>query len=416
MSILVLGDLIIDEYLKGDSVRLSPESPIPVITNLTTEVRAGGAANVALNIQAMGSRVKLISQAGEDLDPKLLSKLKTKILHAKTTPKKTRVLANNHAICRLDVEQYQEVTPSEKWITDKLTICVLSDYNKGFLHNSIQIINWCKSRGIDVIVDPKKSWDNYRGCWLLKANYKELCDQVSVEVKDDDLANTCASLSKLYNIENFVITLGSRGLFVWSNDQYELIPTRFNRVVDVTGAGDVVIAALAHYTNVGLSLITAAKRANRLAESSVSHLGCYVVNQEDLLHAEEKVVFTNGCFDILHRGHIEYLRTSKSYGTRLVVGLNSDRSVRELKGPTRPIHNEHDRKALLESLEFVDEVIIFDEPTPRELILRIKPDIITKGGDYTVDTVVGHDLVNQVIIVPLVDTYSTSNIIKKINQ
>lgn len=414
MSVLVLGDLIVDEYLMGDSTRLSPESPVPVITNLQKKTQAGGAANVALNLMAMGSATKLITQADSNFDTDLISGLDFTLIPCNQTPTKTRVLANNHVVCRLDTERFQQVTASTNWFQPKPNVCVLSDYNKGFLHDSNNIINWCKERNILTIVDPKKSWEFYKGSWLIKANYQELVDQVKVPVELDNLSTVCGDIAKLYDIENLVITLGSKGLFVFTRSKSQFFPAAHDQVIDVTGAGDVVIAAVAHYVNQGLDLISAAERANKLAGISVTHPGCYIITQQDLSIVEDVVVFTNGCFDILHRGHIEYLRKSKSYGTKLIVGLNSDRSVRDLKGLTRPINNEQDRKAMLESLEFVDEVVIFDETTPRELILRIKPDIITKGGDYTVDTVVGHDLVNQVIIVPIVEGYSSTGLINKL--
>lgn len=413
MSILVLGDLIVDEYLMGDSKRLSPESPVPVITNLQKKKQAGGAANVALNLKAMGSATLLISQVDFNFDIKLISGLDFKFLPCKQTPTKTRVLANNHVVCRLDTEQFQQVKASKKWIQHDTNICVLSDYNKGFLYDSLTIIKWCNDSNILTIVDPKRPWYCYKGCWLIKANLQELEDQLEYPVEIQDLNMVCSRIATLHEIKNLIITLGSQGLFVWTKSESKLFPATHNQVIDVTGAGDVVVAAIAHYVNQGLDLISAADRANKLAGISVTHPGCYVLTAEDVNKIEEKIVFTNGCFDILHRGHIEYLRTSKGYGTKLIVGLNSDRSVREIKGPSRPINCQHDRKAMLESLEFVDEVIIFDEPTPRELILRIKPNIITKGGDYRVDTVVGNDMVDQVIIIPLVETYSTTGILEK---
>lgn len=414
MSILVLGDLIIDEYLIGTSTRLSPESPVPVITDLHKEIRAGGAANVALNIKSMGSKIKLISQASRQFDTELISELEHVLITSVTTPTKTRIVANNQVICRLDTEQYQRVMLSKNWFSSNPSICVLSDYNKGFLDDSLNIIKLCNNLGILTIVDPKRDWSNYQGCWLLKANLKELSDQLNLTVKVDKLDTICADLNRTFQIENLVITLGSQGLFVWTKTEHSLIPSKDNHVIDVTGAGDVVIAALAHYINQGLDLKSAAKRANQLAGISVTHPGCYTVTQEDMASVEERIVFTNGCFDILHRGHIEYLRKSRSYGTKLIVGLNSDRSVRELKGSSRPVNNEHDRKAMLESLEFVDEVIIFDEPTPKELIQRIKPDIITKGGDYKEPiNVVGNDIA-QVVLMPYIEGYSTTKIIERI--
>jgi D-beta-D-heptose 7-phosphate kinase/D-beta-D-heptose 1-phosphate adenosyltransferase len=415
MRILVLGDFIIDEHWSGSSSRLSPEAPVPVITNLNKTCSAGGAANVAMNLHSMGSSTKLISQASVYEDLSIIDGLDRLLLTCSTTPRKTRILANDRVICRLDDERYQAVTANSKWITEDTSICVLSDYNKGFLRDSKDIISWCNSKDIRTIVDPKQPWEHYQGCWLLKANAQELAEQWGQEYTLDQLDTICPVLCERYSITNLVITLGSQGLYIWTDTCGTLIKAVPNHVIDVTGAGDVVLAALAHYTDRGLDLLSAAKRANALAAIAVSKLGVYVITDQDLITVEDRVVFTNGCFDILHKGHIDYLKQSKAYGTKLVVGLNSDRSVRALKGSSRPINSQHDRKAMLESLGCVDEVIIFDEPTPRGLILQVKPDIITKGGDYTVDQVVGNDLVNQVIIIPLTTGYSTTNLLEKIN-
>lgn len=416
MSILVLGDLLIDEYWFGHTTRLSPEAPVPVITGIRKELRAGGAGSVALNIKNMGSPVKLSSQCEpmEDLAA-LLGDLPHDMIACERTPHKTRIITDDHVICRLDDERYQGVAARASWIPADTSICVLSDYNKGFLHSSREIIGWCRDRGIRTIVDPKKDWMNYENCWLLKSNAKELEDQIRRSVKVEDLRYVCQDLSQQHRIDNIVVTLGHRGMYVWTYRGGTMIEAEHNHVIDVTGAGDVVLAALAHYTYQGVDLVSAAERANALAAISVSRQGACVMTPDDMVRVEGKVVFTNGCFDILHKGHLDYLRRSRALGTKLIVGINSDRSVRELKGPGRPINSEEDRKAMLESLEFVDEVIIFDEPTPRELIRLVKPDIITKGGDYTVDQVVGNDLVNQVVIIPFVDGYSTSKILERLD-
>jgi D-beta-D-heptose 7-phosphate kinase/D-beta-D-heptose 1-phosphate adenosyltransferase len=413
MAILVIGDFIIDEYLMGTSSRLSPEAPVPVVCHQSLKLFAGGAANVALNIKAMGSTVKLISQCDDQTNLDLLGDLDHTMIACDLTPHKTRVLSDGHMICRIDREQYQPLGFTPAWLGSSTEICVISDYNKGSVTNSHGIISACADRGIKTIVDPKRDWDHYSGAWLLKANAQELRQQAARDFSMADLPSICSSLAAEYGIRNLVITLGSEGLFAWTPDGYRFFPAQKQAVADVTGAGDVVIAALAHYIHQGEELLSAAGKANQLAGRSVTQLGTYVVQPEDLAAVEERVVFTNGCFDVLHRGHVEYLRRSRQLGTRLIVGVNSDRSVRQLKGPSRPINRAEDRKALLESLGCVDEVIIFDEPTPRELIQRIKPDIITKGGDYTVDQVVGNDLVNQVVIIPYVDGYSTTNMLRK---
>jgi D-beta-D-heptose 7-phosphate kinase/D-beta-D-heptose 1-phosphate adenosyltransferase len=416
MTILILGDLIVDEYWQGQTNRLSPEAPVPVITDIEKHQRAGGAANVALNIHSMGTYTLFISQSALDFNRSLLKNLKQLMLYSSITPTKVRITANGHIVCRIDREQYQSAELSPDWLTHDVKICVLSDYNKGFLHNSKEFIAWCNQKNIKTIVDPKKDWAFYQGCWLLKANAKELADQLGRSYQMDELETVCEELSKKFEIQNLVITLGHNGLYVWTGQHSKLIPAVKNNVIDVTGAGDVVIAALAHYAYQNHNLISAAEKANRLAAVSVSKQGTYIVTPEDLKNVEKKLVFTNGCFDILHKGHISYLKQSRALGTRLIVGLNSDASIKRIKGPDRPINNQNDRKAMLESLEFVDEVIVFDQDTPRELIEKIQPDIITKGGDYTVDQVVGNDLVNQVVIIPTTQGYSTSNIIKLIGD
>lgn len=419
MTILVLGDCILDEYWEGKSIRISPEAPVPVITDIKKQQKAGGAANVALNIHSMGSKIKFISQASLNFNKALLKKIPNYLLYAGSTPRKTRIIANNQVVCRIDDEEYQPAVLNPQWLTADVQMCVLSDYNKGFLHNTAEFIQECNERNIQVLVDPKKDWKHYKNAWLLKANLAELSQQLDTNIDIDNLDAICWKLSNEFNIPNLVVTMGSQGMFVWNSSNRKYIAAHENhenQVVDVTGAGDVVIAALAHYCAQGEDIFSAAVKANQLAAISVSKLGTYIVTAEDVKNTEKKLVFTNGCFDILHAGHISYLRQSRALGTELVVGINSDESVRKLKGTSRPINNQTDRKALLESLEFVDQVIVFDEATPYELIKKLQPDIITKGGDYTVDQVVGNDLVNQVVIIPFIDGYSTSNVIKMIGD
>jgi D-beta-D-heptose 7-phosphate kinase/D-beta-D-heptose 1-phosphate adenosyltransferase len=413
MTILVIGDLIIDEYWKGSSTRLSPEAPVPVISGVSRSIRLGGAANVAMNIHSMGSPVRLMSQAGPELDRHLLGDLPYQLIKSTSTPRKIRIIANNQVICRVDDESFQGVIPSRSWIDPKDSICVLSDYNKGFLHGCTDLIKHCAELGIKTLVDPKQDWRIYHGAWLIKANRSELESQISRSFDIEDLPRICSELSWELGISNMVITLGDQGLYSWSPAKGMHMPAPKRQVVDVTGAGDVVVAALAHYLCQGFDLHQAAHQANILASLSVSKQGSYVITKDDLESVSEKVVFTNGCFDILHVGHLDYLKRSRALGTKLVVGLNSDSSVKQLKGTDRPFNDQYHRKAMLESLEFVDEVVIFDEPTPRELILKFKPDIITKGGDYTPDQVVGNDLVNQVVIIPLTPGYSTTKILER---
>jgi D-beta-D-heptose 7-phosphate kinase/D-beta-D-heptose 1-phosphate adenosyltransferase len=301
---------------------------------------------------------------------------------------------------RSDLEKYNKNDKTE-FDLKGAKYCIISDYNKGFIHESQKIVDYCKSQGCFVIVDPKKHLSNYKNADIVKLNKKEF----------EKYAGGSVKIRKEYNIGALVITLGSMGVYISSDEYEELFPCNSHEVADVTGAGDVFIAAMTHYLSRGKSLTQSCEKANILAGISVTKFGTYTLQKEDI--KQTKTIFTNGCFDILHKGHIDYLKKSKALGAKLIVGLNSDQSVKKLKGSSRPYNNQNDRKTVLESLEFVDEVIIFDEETPYELIKRIRPDVITNGGDYTSDRVVGNDL-SEVVIIPYIEGYSTTNILEKL--
>lgn len=382
--ITVIGDYIKDIYVYGNVNRISPESPIPVFSEVSREIRDGGAGNVLNNIAALGTNVKK---------------------YFSYNSVKTRYVCNNHILFRSDDENYSPVKFKNIDLTDS-KVCVLSDYNKGGLHYSTDIIRHCKSQNNFVIVDVKQPLFAYCGADIVKMNETEYTNYV-VNV------NNYQTLKERFNIDSMVVTLGKRGCMIISKEYSGVIKTTEHEVVDVTGAGDVFVSCLAHFMNLGFSLQESCVKANRLASVSVTKFGTYVLNEQDIKQC--KLVFTNGCFDIIHRGHIEYLKKSKEYGNKLIVGLNSDESVRRLKGSGRPISNQYDRKYILENLGFIDEVIIFDEDTPYDLIKYLKPDIITKGGDYTADKVVGNDLA-KVIIIPYTKNYSTTKIMEKIYE
>jgi D-beta-D-heptose 7-phosphate kinase/D-beta-D-heptose 1-phosphate adenosyltransferase len=385
--ILVIGDYIIDRYIYGSVKRISPESPIPVFEEISSEDKDGGAGNVVANLRALGNEVLFIT----NMD---------------TPPLKTRYVVNNHILFRSDNESYNPPDEINLIIPDNIHYAILSDYNKGYLKESNKIIEVMIENGVAVIVDPKKHISNYKNAHIIKFNEKEFYEYTEAQSFSD-----CESIRKKYGISTIIITMGGNGVFVSDLvDGDYTVKTKNHPVSDVTGAGDVFIASLTHFLNKKNTIKESIKKANTLASISVTKFGTTVLSEDDI--KKSKVIFTNGCFDIIHKGHIDYLKYSKSLGYKLVVGLNSDESVRKLKGKNRPINNQEDRKSVLESLDCVDEVIIFDEETPYNLIKLVKPDIITKGGDYTTDTVVGNDLA-EVIIVPFTEGYSTTNIAKK---
>ena len=380
MKVLIIGDIIIDKYIYGSSTRLSPEAPVPVVTQERTEESLGGAGLVYKNLKSLGVDVSLY----EPDQPASI---------------KTRVMCDGHYVTRIDndyiADGYDVLEDLQEFPFDKYNYVILSDYNKGVLDFAEQIIQLANEAGCRVIVDPKRSAEHYKGAWLIKPNYKEFGDFGFADWKG-----------------NIITTAAGNNVVARIDSKVYDIPVERVEVSDVTGAGDCFLAAFVYGLTRGYDYETCLKLAVKGSTASVKHSGTYILTVKDL---KDTKIFTNGCFDILHRGHIEMLKASKALGDYLVVGLNTDKSVSNLKGPNRPINNEADRKVLLESLGFVDEVILFDEDTPLELIKKIKPDIITKGGDYTTDAVVGNELV-EVIIIPTVENFSTTNTIRRINN
>lgn len=381
--IYVIGDGIVDEYVYGSYTRISPETPIPIFEEIKRERKAGGAFNVINNLLALGSNP--YSDCGN-------------------SSTKTRYVVDNRIVFRSDNETY-EVNEFVDYNPIGIDWLVLSDYGKGHIHYSQAIIDNFRKAGVKIIVDPKHPINHYLGVDIVKLNDKEFREYT----RYDDF-DSCELIRRQYKIGAIVITLGGDGVYISSDEFTGRIAGEKRQVADVTGAGDVFLAAMTHYLDRGLSLKEACTRANTLASISVTKMGTYVLQEKDL--KETKVIFTNGCFDILHKGHIEYLRASKKLGGKLIVGLNSDKSVRKLKGFGRPVNNQYDRRAVLQSIGCVDQVIIFDEDTPYDLIKELKPDIITKGGDYTPDMVVGNDLA-EVVIIPYLNGYSTTKVLEK---
>ena len=464
-NILVIGDLMIDHYLWGKCERISPEAPVQIV-NIQKETSAlGGAGNVINNLKTLGSNVDVISVIGNDDVANelktLLSKIKVNsemliVEKNRKTSKKSRLIASQQQVLRYDKESIEDITTnSEKKIIEifleninKYDAIILSDYGKGILTVSLtkDIIFTANKYNKKVFVDPKgKDYFKYKGAYTLTPNKKEAIEATNIDIKDEDsLFEAITKLKNDYNLEVSIITLSEQGIAIFDKE-LDIQPTVSREVYDVTGAGDTVIASIAFAVTNGLNIQDAVKFANLAAGVVVGKLGSATTSLEEIYEYEsslhksnssshiktfeeiekltkefhkknKKIVFTNGCFDILHVGHVKYLEVAKSYGDILIVGLNADSSVRKLKSETRPINTEEDRAYILASLESVDYVVIFEEDTPYELIKLIKPDILVKGGDYEGKDVVGQDIAKELKLVKFVDGKSTTNIIKRIQN
>lgn len=449
-KILIIGDLMLDHYVWGSVERISPEAPVQILKITRENNRLGGASNVALNLIALGAKAHICGIVGDDMDGKNIISLldsagvNRDLLCVKSdfqSIKKTRFIASNQQVLRVDRESVDMSLDSQTLarIGDSLeqfSAIILSDYGKGALSVDFtkQIIALANDKKIPILCDPKgDDYSKYANATLLTPNRKEA--QIATNIRIDSRDSLLSALKKLkndYNLKYGLITLSEDGMAIYDSKLTQ-IPTLAKEVYDVTGAGDTVISALAFGLCNGMDIYESAKFANAAAAVVVGKIGSAQATRAEILsimggdmHIDEieliadlkrsgkKIVFTNGCFDILHLGHISYLREAKSYGDILVVGLNSNESVRRLKGDSRPINDESDRAQILRELECVDFVIIFDEDTPLNLIRQIQPDILVKGADYKGKEVVGSEIVSDVRLVDFVPNKSTSEIVKKI--
>lgn len=435
-AVLVIGDVMLDRYWFGDAGRISPEAPVPVVKIKQIDERPGGAGNVALNIAALGAKVTLIGISGNDEAGRILSEqlansgVDSAIQHIETvqTITKLRVISRHQQLIRLDFEEkFPAFDPSIllKTYTKALAhshLVILSDYNKGTLTVIDQLIRLAHEAKIPVLVDPKGTdLTPYRGADVLTPNFKEFEAIVGHCENENDILQKGQALLREYQIGALLITRGERGMTLILQDADELhLPAHAREVFDVTGAGDTVIAVLGAALAAKASLPHAMALANLAASLVVAKLGAAtvsapelqvalsghtqteggVLNDEQLLLAVnqakingKKVVFTNGCFDILHAGHATYLKQAKQLGDYLIVAVNDDDSITRLKGPGRPINNVEQRMAVLASLGVVDWVVSYTDDTPRRLLKLLQPDILVKGGDYTIDQVVGAEIV-----------------------
>ena len=449
-KILVIGDLMVDNYIWCDCKRVSPEAPVLVMNATRHDKRLGGAANVYANLQSLGASVFALSVIGDDEAGRFLEQhLNAKLLMQKgrVTSLKNRIVSQSQQVLRLDDESVEEIALENELLSefDKIAknyeAIVLSDYGKGVLTQKVcqHIIKKANALKIPTLIDPKGSdYSKYKGATLLTPNKKEAIEALKVSNLDrDKLKFGIEKLKKDFDLTYSIITLSEAGIALF-DESLHIAPATAREVFDVTGAGDSVIAVLAFCLALKVPILQACELANKAAAVVVSKIGSVSVSFDEIKNLEKngfefkiksrdelalllqksrkKVVFTNGCFDILHYGHIKYLEKARNLGDLLVVGLNSNESVQRLKGKTRPINSAYERACLLASLYFVDYVVIFEEDTPFELIKALKPDILVKGKDYEGKEVVGAELVREVQLLDFEDGFSTSNIIERIKD
>ncbi|MBR1613077.1 MAG: bifunctional D-glycero-beta-D-manno-heptose-7-phosphate kinase/D-glycero-beta-D-manno-heptose 1-phosphate adenylyltransferase HldE [Succinivibrio sp.] len=463
-KVTVVGDVMLDSYWKGPSSRISPEAPVPVVRVVDKEDRAGGAANVAINISSLGAPCSLVGIVGEDRNAEILEKIVREhhiapdFVYERNLPTitKLRVLSRNQQLLRLDFEdsfsnldEDAVVKSFEESIKDSKVI-IFSDYGKGSLSCIRRMIAIANEKGIPSLVDPKGTdFSKYEGATLLTPNMSEFEAVAGKVHSDEELEEKALELISKCKLKMLLVTRSEDGMSLIRPGMKPVhLPTYAREVYDVTGAGDTVIGTLATCLASDFDIVTACEYANSAAGIVVGKIGTSTVSPDELLSAlgkssgyskngimteeelimevrrlqdkGQKIVMTNGCFDILHKGHVSYLQQARALGHKLIVAVNSDDSVRRLKGPTRPIVPEDERMAVLSALGSVDYVVSFDEDTPQRLISHILPDILVKGGDYKVEQIAGHKEVlahgGKVIILNFVDGCSTTNIVKKIKE
>jgi len=473
-TVAVIGDLMLDRYLYGSVERISPEAPIPVVKFQSERSVLGGAGNVAANLCGLGADVKCFAQIGDDLEAREVLKLADALNTTsrgsvelfpspkETTTVKTRVIGNGRQqMMRLDHEDVSPLAPEledellsrlSELAARHLNAVILSDYGKGMCSFSLcrRVIELCRAHRIPVFVDPKgRDWQRYAGAELLTPNVKELSDAAGLPISNDDDEELAAQARKIrssFGLNNLLVTRSEKGSTFVSEQECFDEPSQAVDVYDVSGAGDTVIAAVAFFRACGVDWRNCCRLSNAAAKVVIGKAGTYPISYRELkelclsqakahplpgarkvLDAAaavrrvkewkaqgKKVVFTNGCFDIFHAGHVDSLTRARSWGDCLIVGLNSDSSVRKLKGETRPINGELNRAAVLAALECVDAVVIFDEDTPERLLSLLRPDVLTKGGDYRPEQIAGAAYAGRVEILPLLPRLSSTSIIDRL--
>lgn len=458
--VMVVGDAMLDRYWNASITRISPEAPVPVahIQNAhEPDDRPGGGANVAANLSALGTRCQLYCLVGDDENARVLEHLLQQRgidpqLFADATAQtivKLRIMQRNNQIIRLDFEQPFSVRAAQTLTTHvvqdlaQADVVVLSDYGKGSLAHPQQIITAAREQSIPVLADPKgNDFTRYTGATLITPNENEFQAIAGHCSSDADYAQRGEEMRARYQLDALLITRGPRGMTLVQKEREPLhLPAEAHQVFDVTGAGDTVISTIAAALGAAMPLGDAVALGNRAAGMIVGKLGTSTISYRELsegyadtqpLHTlqslkrlvddareqGQRIVFTNGCFDLLHPGHVRYLQEAAGHGDRLIVAINSDDSVRRLKGASRPVNSLHDRATVLAGLRSVDWLVAYEEDTPIEVLKALRPDVLVKGGDYEADEVIGHQLVTgyggDVKVLSLIEGVSTTDTIKRI--
>jgi len=464
-KLLVIGDLMIDQYLWGNCERISPEAPVQIVNVSHENTLLGGAGNVINNLKVLGAKVDVIGVVGDcrtsdtlkgllndiGVDTKYLITQKNRI-----TSKKSRIIASQQQVVRYDHESTEEIdNKSHKFILDTFKkiiidyeVVLLSDYGKGTLTYKLtqSLINTANKYNKKILIDPKGlDYSKYKGSYLLTPNKKEASEATKINIKDDaSLTKAIVQLKIECKLDVSIITLSEQGIAVYDNN-LRTHPTVAREVFDVTGAGDTILASLGFALACEYQIDKAVEFSNLAAGVVVGKIGSNTATLNEIIEYEsslnkstsdkhiktlseiitlstelkargKKIIFTNGCFDLLHAGHVRYLETAKGFGDVLILGLNSDRSVKTLKGKGRPINSQMDRAYILAALEAVDYVVIFDEDIPYNLIKAIKPHTLVKGSDYKGEEVIGQDIVEELKLVEFVEDKSSTLTIEKIQN
>ncbi|HXP30555.1 MAG TPA: D-glycero-beta-D-manno-heptose-7-phosphate kinase [Stellaceae bacterium] len=466
--VLCVGDVMLDHYIRGQVERISPEAPVPVLHIEGEELRLGGAGNVLRNLHGLGAETCFISVTGIDAAGRDIGRMVAELgggeahvlaERGRTTPVKTRYIAENQQLLRADRERVMPLKPEQRTDVLKLVreglvhypVAIVSDYAKGVLAEGVasEIVAASRAAGATVVVDPKvNDWSAYRGASVIKPNRRELAAAIGHAVDGPaEIEAAARALMARHDLGAVLVTCGKDGMLLVADGTSHLLPAAAREVYDVSGAGDTVVAVLAAALGAGAALLDAARLANAAAGIVVGKVGTAIVDtaelaaalvEHDVLKEHRKVLplpaaldhiarwrrnrltvgFTNGCFDLLHPGHVSLLAQARAACDRLVVGLNSDASAKRLKGLGRPVQSQEARAQVLASLASVDLVIVFDEDTPVALITAIRPDALVKGADYRRDQVVGHEIVEsyggKVLLAELLPGHSTTATIARV--